>query len=398
MSSGRIEIDAPFAWSRYNLRATLTDNARQYRDSGVIDSGMVWDQLTWFTPPWMWDPDSIPMARVLPDCDSFPDPFTSLAHAVGAAPGLGVTAATDTVRRSPAELFETMLTLGELSGRRATLQLGAGELKQAQPFGWKRAQGLKRMEDHLRIYEKFLSKDGPIDFEGHHWIYDQAWLGDAKRLPPRVFCLGGGPKLLEIATKYADGFATLAPGVANGGEHLQEIVTSLRGQVAEHGRDPEAFEFALFPCALLIHEDENVIDRALDHPFMRWLTATWGRINQEDWRRDGFEPPRPGWHYALDLLPVKVSKAEGEEVLGRVTRKMTEAAWIYGTPAQVAEQLQPYIDAGATWLHLGDTLPFLLDPEDAQLSANRIIEVARILKRTNVSADARSSVALNQSS
>ena len=257
MSGNKIEIDAPFAWSRYNLQASLTNNARQYRDSGVIDSGMAWDQLTWFTPPWMWHPDSIPLSRVLPDCDSFPDPFTSLAHAVGAAPGLGVTAATDTVRRSPAELFETLLSLGDLSERRAVLQLGAGELKQTHPFGWKRAQHLKRMEDHLRIYQKLLSTDGPIDFEGHHWTFDQAYLGDQKRLPPSVLCLGGGPKLLEIATKCADGFATLAPGVANGVEHMQEIAA---------------------------HEDESVIDRGLDHPLLRWLTATWGRINQEDWR------------------------------------------------------------------------------------------------------------------
>ena len=383
MGQRQFEIDVPLAWSRYVLQPSLGENARAYRDSGVVDSVTVWDQLTFFHPQWMWDPETVPMARVLPDCDSFPDPFTSLAYAACAAPGLALSVGTDTVRRSPAELLETMLTLGELSGQRATLHLGAGELKQCRPFGWKRAQGLKRMEDHLRLYEKFLSTTGPIDFEGHHWTYDQAYIGDAKQRPPQVFCLGGGPKLLELATKYADGFAMLAPGVATGGEHLQEIFTGLRSQVADHGRDPDAFKCALYPCALLIHEDENVIDRALDHQFCRWITGTWGRINQDDWRRDGFEPPQPGWHYALNLLPVKVTKAEADDVLSRVTREMSEMTWIYGTPAQVAEQLQPYIDAGASWLHLGDALPFLLDPEDAQQSVNRIIEVATILKKTN---------------
>jgi phthiodiolone/phenolphthiodiolone dimycocerosates ketoreductase len=94
--------------------------------------------------------------------------------------------------------------------------------------------------------------------------------------------------------------------------------------VAERDRDPEDFDFALFPCALLIHEDENVIDRALENPVLKWMTACWGRINQDDWEQEGLPAPRPGWHYAINLLPTTISDAERDEVLARTTRAHCE--------------------------------------------------------------------------
>jgi phthiodiolone/phenolphthiodiolone dimycocerosates ketoreductase len=380
MSAG-FKLDAPIGLSRYLPPEAVAQTARAYQASGVIDGVSVWDQLTFFHPRSMWEPKDVPMAGVIPDVESFPDPFTMLAYAVCAAPGLAVSVGTDSVRRSPAELLQTMLTLGDLSGQPATLQLGAGELKQCRPFGWKRSEGLRRMEDHLRAYRAILSTEGPADFQGQHWIYDQAWIGGARRHEPRVWCLGGGPKLLELAATYADGFSTSAPGVAYSAERMAEIMSGLRERVAAHDRDPAAFAFAVYPCTVLIHEDENVIDRALESRFLRWMTACWGRFNQEEWLLEGIDPPRPDWHYALKLLPMKVSDAERDEVLGRVTRGMSEKTWIYGTAEQVAQKLQPYIDAGVDWLHIADVLPFATDPDDAQNTVARTIEVALHLKQ-----------------
>ena len=106
-----------------------------------------------------------------------------------------------------------------------------------------------------------------------------------------------------------------------------------------------------------------------------------GRINQADWSRDGLEPPMPtDWHYSIDLLPMKISAAETQELLGKVTRELVERSWFSGTPAQVADQLCGFVDAGATWMHVGDLTPLVLEPEDAAASASRVIEVSTRLK------------------
>lgn len=383
MPQRTVELDAPIGLSRYLPPSAIAEAARAYEASGVIDSVSVWDQLVFFHPRSLWTVDNTPMAAVMPDIDSFPDAFATLAYASCAAPGLGTSVATDAVRRSPAELLQTMLTLQTMTAGRSTLQLGAGEIKQCKPYGWSRKEGLARMEDLLRAMKALYESDDPIDFEGNHWTFQQAWIGNAKPPRPRVWGLGGGPKLLDVTTRYADGFSTMAPAVAYTPERWAELIDGLEQMVAERDRDPEAFDFALFPCALLIHEDENVIDRALENPILKWMTACWGRINQADWEKQGMTAPRPDWHYALKLLPTTISDAERDEVLARTTRKHCEETWIYGTPEQVAAQLQPYADLGTRWMHLADTLPLVIDPEDGRNSIARTIDVARILKQSS---------------
>ena len=179
-----IELDVPIGVSRYLPMPAVAETARAYEASGVIDSVSVWDQLNFFHPPSLWNTETTPMAAVFPDCDSFPDAFTTLAYASCAAPKLGLAVGTDAVRRSPAELLQAMLTLGNMAGGPTTLQLGAGEIKQCRPYGWRRKEGIGRMEDLLRALKLLGEADGPIDFEGNYWKLEQAWIGNAKQTAP----------------------------------------------------------------------------------------------------------------------------------------------------------------------------------------------------------------------
>ena len=121
--------------------------------------------------------------------------------------------------------------------------IGGGELKQCKPFGWKRAEGLARMEDLFKINKLMAESDGPFDFQGHHWKFDKAWMGNARPHRPKLWALGGGPKLMELATQYADGFATMAPFVWNTPEYCAESIHEMKKQIVAHGRDPEVLIF-----------------------------------------------------------------------------------------------------------------------------------------------------------
>ena len=211
----------------------MAAGARAYAASEVIDSVSVWDQLNFFHPRHLWSPETTPMAAAMPDGDSFPDAYTSLGYISAVAPTLGTAVATDAVRRSPAELMQTMLTLANMSGGRTTLQLGAGELKQCKPYGWKRKEGLARLEDHFRAFHALWESDGPFDFSGNHWSLQQAWIGNAKQHRPRLWGLGGGPKLIDLTLTYADGFSTAAPAVAYSPDRWGEIVSSLSAALVE---------------------------------------------------------------------------------------------------------------------------------------------------------------------
>ena len=389
MSKRSVEIILPISVDRFLPPEALAQTAQAIKASGVVDIIHSWDQLVFWWPPHLWTPENAPLAALIPDLDSSGDAQAIAAYAAASAPGLGLAISTDAIRRGPAELMQTMLTLANMANvgkpGRGCLFLGAGELKQTGPFGWKRAEGLKRMEDHLRFYDNFWNNEQPFAMEGNFWAYKDAWIGKARQYRPRVWALGGGPKLMELSTRYADGFSTMVPNVIPTPERFAEFVRTTRAAVAAHGRDPDDYDFVpWFP--VLIHDDPNVIDRALDNPLVRWIAAVMGRLNMNDWAEYGIESAMPlDWHYSMKMLPHVMPAAEADAAIARTTRRMAEMTWIYGNAEQVADQVQGIIDAGATHVDILDMLPLMLDPADAQAGLGRQLDVcARIRKRNPV--------------
>ena len=377
----------PTQLNRHFPASMILDFAKAMESTGVVDYLHGWDQLSSWWPPDLWSEEHTPLAAISPDADSFPDWVSMLSAAHAVAPGVGTTIAMDSIRRGPAETMQTMLTMANLTEGRAQFHLGAGEIKNTKPFGWKRSQGLRCQEDLFKAFKLFWESDGPVDFEGNVWTLDRASIGHARPFKPQVWGLGGGPKIIDLATTYADGFGTLCPQVAYSPERVNEMVTTMAEQLERKGRDPEEFTFGLY-ASMALHEDDSVIDAALENPLLKWMVATIGRVAMSDWDREGIEPPFPrDWHYSTKLVPLHVSKAEAEEVASRVTPEMNEVSWFRGTPSKVAAELQPYIEAGATWISIIDLLPAVLDPAEGERSMARALELAALLKGVGAEAE-----------
>jgi phthiodiolone/phenolphthiodiolone dimycocerosates ketoreductase len=370
-----------FSCDRHTPPTDFAAAATAAWQSGVVDELLLWDQMTNFWPRQLWHGGNSPMAALIPDLDSYCDAFAMSAYIAASVPDIGVTISTDAIRRGPAELTQTLMTLANMTGGRAKVMIGAGEAKQITPYGWKRSEGLARLEDQLKGFNALWDSTEPVDLPGNHWTFKQAWLGQSRTHRPRVWALGGGPKLLDLATTYADGISAIVPSVAPTPEYWADTVSSMKRDLERKGRDPEQFEFGIWFMSL-IHEDAEVLARALDNPLMRWMAGVFGRLDQRAWDAEGIEPPLPrDWHYAVKLLPVTWTDSEIQGLLGRTTHKMAEKSFVFGTPESVAEQVQQYVDAGATWVSVCDILPLILAPADAQGGLARNIDVCARLKK-----------------
>ncbi|MGB7162541.1 MAG: LLM class flavin-dependent oxidoreductase, partial [Mycobacterium sp.] len=151
----------------------------------------------------------------------------------------------------------------------------------------------------------------------------------------------------------------------------------------DNGRDPDDFTYGAFFLTAM-HEDEEVIDQAMDNKMMRWFAAALGRFSPGDWDAEGIEPAYPrDWHYAWKLLPDEVTQDELDEVDKKVTREMVKKSLFWGDAATVANDLKAYADAGANYFIIADMLPFTLEAEEAKAAVGRSIEVSRLLKKGN---------------
>jgi phthiodiolone/phenolphthiodiolone dimycocerosates ketoreductase len=360
--------------------------AQQLEAAPGVDWFQTWDQLVSFMPQGLWRPDVTPMAQLTTDCDSYFNAAMIAMLAANATTTLNITTTLDSVRIGPAELLQQMLTIAATTPARVALQLGAGELKQCKPFGYKRSQGLSRMEDIFRIVRKLLCTDGLISHEGNHWTYSDAWIGAHFPKVPELWALGGGPKLIEIATSYADGFMSMVPSAFWTPEQWGEQVQEVRAKLEAKDRDPDNFTNGFWPF-VLVYETEDQRDRLLASPIVKWMTAVFGRLHHGDWSREGVELIFPDdWHYALRMLPHAMSQAEVDEVVAQVGPAMIEKSWFIGTPTEVAAQLRPWVDAGADYIAPSDLAPAVLELEEQEGAMRRIIEVCGHLKGAPVTA------------
>jgi len=358
----------------------IADQARALAASGVIDGVLLADQLGNFIPPQLWTPQHTPMAALLGDADSHSDVFVMAGYLLASAPTLHLTISTDSVRRPPAELVQAMLTLANITEGHASFHVGGGEAKQLKPFGHKRAEGMVRMEDLFRIFRAFSENAGPIDYEGRRWKLEKASIGNAKPYRPRIYALGGGPQLIDHATSYADGLAFACPSVWSTPERFAAEREEILRQVESKGRDPSEFRFAVwFP--VLLASDPRQLERALDNSIVRWLAAVFGRIEHDRWEEDGLRSPLPdGWRYYEHLLPHDTPQSFIDDVLPKVTVEHVTKGWLCGTPAEVASQIRPYVDAGADWVCPMDYMPLVLDPAEAAAALRRSVDLCAAIK------------------
>jgi phthiodiolone/phenolphthiodiolone dimycocerosates ketoreductase len=382
MSNRRVETAITVMADRHFPAGAALDAARAIEASGTTDYFGWFDQMAGWCPPHLWTAETTPLHAVRPDADSLSDGFSMLSAMAAVAPTMGTAISTDSIRRGPAELMQTMLTMANLTQGRSQFHIGAGEIKQTNAYGWKRSQGMKRLEDTLRLAKLFWEEDEPFNFEGHYWTMDHATLGRARNHRPQIWGIGGGPKLFDLSTTYGDGFGTCAPWVAHSPERWHEMVTEIKQMLEQKDRDPEDFQFGLY-AAMLLHDDDEVIEAALGNPFIKWSSAWLGRFKMADWQLEGIEPPLPlDWHYSRNMLPHHMSRAEVDEIVGRVTPEMARKSWLTGSPEKVAAELQGYVEAGATWINICDILPAVLEPAEMGNALERECRLAGLLKHS----------------
>ena len=383
MPKRKVETAIQMTVDRYQPPEVFGQVAKMYEASGCVDQMLMWDQLVSWISPALWNTDNTPLAKYVPDIDSYPDWNVMCAYAAALAPNLGTVISTDALRIPPAEKMQTMLTLANCTNGKTTYQVGAGELKQCRPYGHKRAEGLDRLEDFYKAFHAFWENDKPFNLEGHHLKFENAWLGGSKRQKPRLWGLGGGPRVYDLATTYTDGFSTMAVMVWSSPEHAAQEIKKLKNQLEAKGRDPEKFDFSIW-APVLLHDDKDFVERAFDNALVKWTTCIMGRIIQSEWLKEGIQPPMPAdWHYAMKMLPQSIGLTEAREMMSRVTPEMSHKSWIYGDAKKAAAEIQGFIDAGVTHVALIDMVPALLEPAESFAAINNSIDVCRLIKKAN---------------
>lgn len=327
------------------LRTTLPLDLTQLHnlDDGRYHSIWLPDHMVSFWPDSIWTPEFTDLATVSPSPHRHLDGMAVAAAAAVLTSNVPLaTSVVDTVRRHPALLAQTALTIDHLSQGRFILGLGSGEKENISPYGFDFSRPVSRFEEALHVIRLLWETEGPVDYDGRFYRLQHARL-DAEPYDgrfPEIWIGASGPRSLAIAGRYADGWW---PAGAWTPQDYAEKLAAVRESADRAGRDP----MAITPCFIqvcLMGRDEAELAEILAAPLVKSFLL---QVPAPTLEAFGFAHPMgDDWQGFHDIDPATMTRERVMDFLDRVEPEMVLAMVPHGTPEQVARTVKEYIDAG----------------------------------------------------
>jgi phthiodiolone/phenolphthiodiolone dimycocerosates ketoreductase len=327
------------------LRTTLPLDLGQLErlDSGRYHSIWLPDHMVSFWPDSIWTPEFTDLALASPSPHRHLDGMAVAAAAAVLTENVPLaTSVVDTVRRHPASLAQSALTIDHLSKGRFILGLGSGESENIVPYGFDFSRPVSRFEEALHVIRLLWESQGPVDFDGRFYRLRHARLDTEPyggRVPP-IWIGASGPRSLEIAGRYADGWW---PAGAWTPDDYAEKLAQVRKSAEHAGRDP----YAITPCFIqvcVMGRDEAELAEVLQAPLVKSFLL---QVSADVLRTRGFEHPMGAdWGGFHDIDPGVLTRERLVDFLAAVEPEMILAMVPHGTPKEVAHVVKDYVDAG----------------------------------------------------
>ena len=312
-------------------------------DSGRYHSIWLPDHMVSFWPDSIWTPEFTDLAVASPSPHRHLDGMAVAAAAAVLTENVPlVTSVVDTVRRHPASLAQSALTIDHLAKGRFILGLGSGEAENIEPYGFDFDRPVSRFEEALHVIRLLWDSDGPVSFDGQFYRLQHARLDTEPydgRFPP-IWIGASGPRSLDITGRYADGWW---PAGAWTPQDYAQKLARVRGSAERAGRDP----MAITPCFIqvcVMGGDDTALAQILDAPLVKSFLL---QVSAELLGSFGFDHPMGGgWRGFPDIDPAVLTRERIVDFLDRVEPEMILAVVPHGTPKQVARMVKEYVEAG----------------------------------------------------
>jgi coenzyme F420-dependent oxidoreductase len=254
--------------------------------------------------------------------------LTSIAHGTDSI-GLGPSIL-NVYSRSPALLAQTAATLQEVSGGR--LRLGIGPSGPAVIEGWHGVdfdRPLRRTREYVAVVRRVLSGER-LEYDGEVFSLSGFRLRcDPPASPPDIDAAGMGPKSVELAGRFADGWHAIVMTP----DGLRDRLGDFRRGADLGGRDPDDLTVTLSLTACALSDGERA--RRLGRQHLAFYVGAMGTYYRESLSRQGYE---------ADANDVAATWASGEHeaAIETVGDDLLDAVSACGTPDRVRKELRKF--------------------------------------------------------
>ncbi|MFX0001504.1 MAG: LLM class flavin-dependent oxidoreductase [Candidatus Hodarchaeota archaeon] len=307
------------------------------------DSVWMADHLMGWTPESIWTPDLIKIARIQQDPHIFHEVYSLLAVAGWITKKILLgTSVTETFRRHPAVLAQTLITQDNISKGRIILGIGTGEGENIIPYGIKWDKPVSRLEESIKIIKLLWKSGKKVNFEGKFWKLKDAVLTAKpfrKNKYPPIWIAAHGPKMLDLTGRLGDGWL---PAYSDPQAYKYRL-NHIHNAAKKAGRDTDEITPGLYAYTI-IDEDHNVCDDLIGSPYVKNMLLAFPNSIYKEY---GTEHPLGEDFYGLiDYIPTKYNKETILEAIKKIPHKMCDDHILHGTPDEIINKIEKYAQVG----------------------------------------------------
>ncbi|WP_049996750.1 TIGR04024 family LLM class F420-dependent oxidoreductase [Halococcus sediminicola] len=254
--------------------------------------------------------------------------LTSIAHRTDEV-GIG-TSILPIYSRSPVLIGQTAATLQEVSDGRFRLGLGpSGPIVIENWHGVKYGNPLRRTRETVEIVKQVLAGE-EVDYDGDYFDLSGFRLRcDPPETPPNVDAAGMGPKSVELAGRFADGWHALMLTREGIRDRLDDL--SRGADLAD--RDPDDVRVTLSLTCAALDDGERARESVRQH--LAFYVGGMGTFYRDSLARSGHEE-------TAEAIYEHWQAGEREAAMDAIDDDLLDAIAIAGTPEQARGRFEKF--------------------------------------------------------
>ena len=311
-------------------------------DALGYDSMAFPDHFAGFVPQSIWTPEMTQLAYL----QQSPHTYYELASIMGACAAATenvklISSVTEPLRRHPALIAQTFLTLDHISNGRIVLGIGAGEIENVEPYGLNYRGQVGKLQEALKIIRHIWESHEPFNFDGKFWKMKNAVVSlrpVVEGKPPPIWIAALGPKMLEITAEYGDGWIPTLLQPRDFGKGLRTIQDLRKKKNIDR-----KFTAALWNWCIL-DEDESVCHRLMNTDLAKAFALL---LPDSQWKKYGYNHPfGEGFHSLTDYVPMRYDKETTMKAINQVPQEILDDFYMTGDAESIIKQLEEYVLQG----------------------------------------------------
>ncbi len=276
------------------------------------------------------------------------------------------TCVSDILRKHPAVIAQSAMTLDYISNGRAIVGLGAGEGMNLIPYGISAEKPVSKLKEGVEVIRKLLYED-EVSYEGRFFRLDKAFIlpRPLRKIP--LWIAGNSPKTMLITAQFGDGWI---PTATMGEKKYRENLQIIGGNARRYGRNPDDIEPALFTYTVVEEKYEDA-RKLIELPAK--AVALLSPFRKKFLDEIGIDEKELDFPHLMKFAFNKENVKKLLQWAEKIPFEAVENRYIFGSPDEVTDRLAGFVEAGARHIVLTPLVQHKHYTRNVRMIAERVI-------------------------